>query len=85
MNRVVAPDELLPHCRTLAKDMLSCPREMVERYKEIIDRGFAQDFAHALEYEAEQSRLHARVVTPEQIASNRKKVTERGRQLGRSD
>lgn len=85
VNRVLPPEELLPHCRSLAMDMLSCPREMVESYKRIIDTGFAENFGQALEYEAEQSRAHARQVTPEQIAINRQKVTARGRKLGTPD
>jgi enoyl-CoA hydratase/carnithine racemase len=80
VNRVLPPGELLPHCRSLAKDMLSCPREMVARYKEVIDTGFAETFGRGLEYEAEQSRAHGREVTPEQLATNRQKVTARGRQ-----
>lgn len=80
VNRVVAPEELLPHCRGLARDMLSCPTEMVTAYKEMIDRGYDENFATALEYEAQRSREHARSVTPDQIATNRKQVTDRGRQ-----
>lgn len=79
VNRVLPPDELMPHCERLARDMLSCPREMVRRYKEMIDHGFAEPFGEALAYERRESRAHARSVTPEQIASNRKIVTARGR------
>jgi enoyl-CoA hydratase len=82
VNRVVEADELLPHCRKLAEDMLSCPRAMVEKYKEMIDTGFAQSFGSALEYESKESRAYSRQVTPEQIAENRKAVTERARKMG---
>lgn len=82
VNRVVAPEELLPHCERLARDMLSCPREMVERYKTVIDEGYARSFGEALEYEKAESRAHARTVTPEKIATSRREVTERGRKLG---
>ena len=81
VNRVLPPEELLPHCQSLARDMLSCPTEMVTRYKKVIDKGFAENFGRALEYEAQESRSHARGVTPDQIAENRKKVTARGRTL----
>jgi enoyl-CoA hydratase len=82
VNRVVPPEELLPHCRALAADMLSCPREMVERYKEIIDRGFAENFGEALVYEARESNAHLRNVSGEQVEQNRQQVTARGRKLG---
>ena len=82
VNRVVAPDALLPHCRALAADMLSCPRPMVERYKAIIDAGFAADFGTAMTLESEASRAHLRGVSADAIEESRQAVTARGRKLG---
>lgn len=79
VNRVVAPDELLAVCRSLAQDMLSCIPEMVSAYKSVIDRGFAQTFADGRRIEVEANREHARSVTPEQIAERRAQVMDRGR------
>ena len=36
VNRVVAPEELLPTCRCLAEDMLSCDPPSLRSYKQII-------------------------------------------------
>lgn len=83
VNRVVEPDELLPHCRALAADMLSCPRPMVERYKAIIDAGFAENFGTAMTLESKASRAHMRGVSGEAIETSRQAVTARGRKLGR--
>src|SRR5262249_27226080 len=44
VNRVVAPDRLLPTCEQLARDMLSCEPGMVRAYKRVIDRGYAETY-----------------------------------------
>ena len=80
VNRVVAPAELLPVCRTLARDMLSCEPVVMRTYKRIIDEGFADTFARGLAIEAEASRAHARSVTPETLGARRAEVQQRGRQ-----
>src|SRR5688572_32084670 len=51
VNRVVAPAELLPTCRALARDMLSCDRELIRAYKRVIDEGYAQTFGDGLRLE----------------------------------
>jgi enoyl-CoA hydratase len=80
VNRVVAPEELLPVCRTLAKDMLSCVPDVMRAYKRVIDQGYAQTFANGLRTESEASRAHARSLTPEVLAARRTGVQQRGRQ-----
>jgi len=79
VNRVVAPDALLPTCHSLAQDMLSCVPEMVTAYKRVIDRGFAETLSEGRRIEVEANREHARSVTPEQIAERRTRVMDRGR------
>ena len=79
MNRVVAPEELLPACTALAQDMRSCGREMLRKYKRVIDDGYATTFAESLRIEAAASRAHVSSVTPEDIAARRRNVQERGR------
>ena len=83
VSRVVAPDELLPTCRALARDMLSCDPEVLVNYKRVIDEGFAATFADGLRLEAEASRRHASAVTPDAIAGRRATVQERGRAQSR--
>jgi enoyl-CoA hydratase len=79
VNRVVAPGELLPACRALAQDMLSCDPEVLRSYKRVIDDGFAGTFGDGLRLEKQRSRVHATTVTPEKIAARRAQVQARGR------
>lgn len=79
VNRVVAPDDLLPACRALAQDMRSCPQDLVRAYKRVIDEGFAVAFGEGLQIEARANREHARSLTPETIAARRAGVQARGR------
>jgi enoyl-CoA hydratase/carnithine racemase len=79
VNRIVAPEELLPTCRALAKDMLSCEPDMLRNMKRVINEGFAATLSEGLQIEHEASRAHGRQVTPEAIAVRRAAVQERGR------
>ena len=83
VNRVVAPDDLLPVCRGLASDMLSCVPGMVSAYKRVIDRGYAMSLSEALRLEKEASKEHARKLTADFIASRREGVQDRGRKQTR--
>jgi enoyl-CoA hydratase len=79
VNRVVAPSDLLPTCRALAQDMLSCDRQVLRAYKRVIDDGYATTFGEGLRTEKARSREHAASVTPEKIAARRAQVQARGR------
>jgi enoyl-CoA hydratase len=79
VNRVVAAEELLPTCRMLAKDILSCVPEMVRSMKQVIDRGYAESFTDGLQIEHEAWAEHARTITPEAIAARRSGIQQRGR------
>ena len=79
VNRVVSPQELLPACRALAADMLSCDPTVLRAYKRVIDEGYATTFGEGLRLETARSRAHAATVTPERIAARRAQVTARGR------
>lgn len=83
VSRVVPPEELLPTCRSLARDMLSCEPEVLRGYKRVIDAGFAATFAEGRRIEADASRAHARAVTAGAIAERRRAVQERGRSQSR--
>jgi enoyl-CoA hydratase len=84
VNRVVAPADLLPTCRALAADMMSCVPEVMRRYRGVIDEGFAATFGEGLQIEARASREHARQVTPEMLAARRSDVQSRGRRQSKS-
>jgi enoyl-CoA hydratase len=79
VNRVVAPDELLPTCRALADDMMSCVPEMVAAYKGVIDRGLDETLAEGRRIEVSANREHSRSVTAEEIERRRLDVVDRGR------
>jgi len=79
VNRVVPPAELLPTCRQLAADMLSCDPASLRGYKQLIDAGFATTYEEGLRLEARVSRDHAKTITPEMVAKRRVAVQERGR------
>jgi enoyl-CoA hydratase len=80
VNRVVAPAELLPTCHALARDILSCDPVVMRSYKRVIDEGFARTFAEGLRIENDASRVHARTVSADAIATRRAGVQARGRQ-----
>jgi enoyl-CoA hydratase len=84
VNRVVAPEELLPTCRALAADMLSCVPEVVRDYRRVIDEGFAAPFGEGLRIEARAAREHARRLTPELLAARRAAVQDRGRRQSKT-
>jgi enoyl-CoA hydratase len=75
LNRVVAPEDLLPACMALARDMQSCDRDMLRRYKRVIDEGFAAIYAEGRALETRANRAHGAAVTPESVA----RVQARGR------
>lgn len=79
LNRVVEPAELLPACRALAADILSCPMEMVQKYKKLIDDGFHMTFGDGLALELKTNIAHFQSVKPEAIAGRREGILERGR------
>lgn len=83
VNRVVAPEELLPSCRSLARDMLSCDRATLLAVKRVYDEGYRTTLGEGLRIEARTSAEHARAVRPEQVAARRHGVQERGRSQSR--
>lgn len=80
VNRVVPPDELLPTCRTLARDMLSGVPEVMHGIKQVIDQGYAATLADGLALESRTAREHARGLSPEALAARRSGVQQRGRE-----
>jgi enoyl-CoA hydratase len=82
VNRVVEPSELLPTCRSLARDMISCDRATVRAYKALINRGFGMSFTDAIGLEREVSLEHAGRVRPDEIAARRRAIQERARRQG---
>jgi enoyl-CoA hydratase len=84
VNRVVEADQLLPACRALARDMLSCHPQTMRGYKALIDRGFGLSLDEAMRLERKTSFEHAKQVRPEDVAARRRAIQERGRSQGGS-
>ncbi len=78
VNRVVAPDELLPQAKQLAADMLSVVPQMLTQYKACIDEGFDQAFGDAMETEIRLSRASQVDTSADAIEERRKQVQSRG-------
>ena len=84
VNRVVAPDELLPACRTLAAEILSCVPGLVPKYKRVIDDGYGMPFSEALLMERKICKEHAQQLTRDFVAAQKQSVQERGRKQTKS-
>lgn len=79
VNRVVASEDLLPTCRTLAADMLSCEPGMLHRLKQVINQGYARTLEEGLQIERTAWREQTRNVQPTDIAGRVAGVRQRGR------
>ena len=80
VNRVVAPEDLLPVCRALALDMMSCVPDVMRAYKRLIDEGYAGTFTEGLALESRAANEQVRQVSPADIAARRAAIQVRGRQ-----
>lgn len=79
VNRVVLPEDLLPTCRSIAEDIVSCPQDMILKYKKLIDDGYYLTFGDGLELERKTNYEHFQTVQAETIAQRRADILERGR------
>jgi len=79
VNRVVSPAELMPAARALAADMLLAQPGMLERYKAIIDDGFAVAFGDGMAMERQRAREFNATVSASEIEQRRETVRERNR------
>jgi len=79
VNRVVAPEELLPQARKLAEDMATVEVGLLIEYKGLIDDGFASTLEAGLKMEHERSLVWNAGVTPEMVDNRRAAIQARGR------
>lgn len=77
--QVVAPEQLMPTCRALAEDMLSCPPDALKGYKALIDECLGMNLGAALLYEGAVARLSAQRMSADTIAERRGGIQERNR------
>lgn len=80
VNRVVAPEELLPQAVALAKDMLSVDSATLIAQKGLINDGMQLSLIDGLSLEKERAREWATSLNAEGIAKRQEQVRERGRQ-----
>jgi enoyl-CoA hydratase len=79
VNRVVAPEELMPTALKLAREMADIEADMLITYKAMIDDGYALSMGEGLELEHARSTAYNAQVTPEMVAQRRAAVQARGR------
>ena len=79
VNRVVAPEELMPAALKLAGEMASIEADMLITYKAMIDDGYDLAMGEGLALEHSRSLAHNAEVTPEMVAARRAAVQSRGR------
>lgn len=79
VNRVVAPEELLPTCKALAAEMASCVPAVLKGYKKLIDAGYGMLLPDALRHERAAGIQSAKAATAAMIAARREGVLHRGR------
>jgi len=79
VNRVVAPEELMPAALQLAAQMADIEADMLVTYKAMIDDGYALAMGEGLELEHRRSLAHNAEVTPDMVAARRSAVQARGR------
>ena len=80
VNRVVAPEELLPAAQALACDIASADPAMVRRYKTLIDDGYALPLGEGLALEQARSTAANRAVSADEVEARRLAVMARGRE-----
>lgn len=80
VNRVVAPDDLLPAAQALARDIASADPAMVRAYKALIDDGYALPFGAAMALEQDRSSAANSSVSADEVEARRIAVMERGRE-----
>ena len=82
VNRVLAPDDLLPAARALAVDMLGTLPAMLTRYKAIINDGYALAFGEAMALEKSRARAFNTQVSADDVEQRREAVRARNRSGG---
>lgn len=80
VNRVVAPEDLLPTAQALAHDIASADPAMVRAYKRLIDDGYALPFGEGMAIEAARSKAANGAVSADEVEARRIAVMERGRE-----
>ncbi|MDC0069627.1 enoyl-CoA hydratase [Gammaproteobacteria bacterium] len=81
VNEVLEPDELLPYCEKLAKDITSVNQDTLKEVHRLIDYGWENSLAEGLDEERNTSRGKNRGLEAETLEQNRLNVQSRGREI----
>ncbi len=79
VNRVVAPEDLLPTAVAMAREMLDAVPEMLLHYKRVIGEGYALPFGAAMDWERAEARTYNAQVTSGALEQRREGVRQRNR------
>jgi enoyl-CoA hydratase len=80
LNRVVAPDELIPTAMQLARDIQSCDQAVIREVKRIADEGYETSLREGLRLELIASDEYSRRFNPQRnVAGRRAGIQQRGR------
>lgn len=80
VNRVYAPEALLPAAKKLAAEMAGVEGGLLKRMKAVIDDGLALPLPDALKMEIARGSANNSAVTPEAAEESRKTAMARGRE-----
>ena len=80
VNRVYAPEALLPAAKKLAAEMAGVEGGLLKRTKAIIDDGLSLPLPEALKMEVQRGSANNSAVTPEAAEESRKTAMTRGRE-----
>lgn len=81
VNRVHAPEDLIPEARKLAEDMTTIDGEFLRAYKKLILDGYDRNFKDALALEKQTTDAWNDNVSAAEVEERRKSVIARGRKL----
>ena len=79
VNRVLPPDQLLPHCQQLARDICSADPATLKAVHELIDEGWEGSLGEGLVSEKRRSLQHKTDLSAEVLEDRRTQVQQRGR------
>jgi enoyl-CoA hydratase len=80
VNRVVAPEELMPAAKKLAHEMAQVDGALLKQIKSVIDDGMQLPLARALELEIERGAEHNSTISADFAEKSRGAVMARGRE-----
>ena len=81
VNEVLEPDELLPYCQKLAKDITSVNQDTLKEVHRLIDYGWENSLAEGVDEERRTSREKNSDLKANTLEQNRLNVQSRGREL----